>query len=112
MRIRTLTAAAVLTGGLAAVPVSAAHAAPSGAPAAQPEATTAVCTLGTGDEYAIVVNGAALIEAGTGGFVQAVLDPGQGYTTAAGTYVVFNRDGTSFTYRDLSTGRLVTEVCS
>ncbi|MBT2440083.1 hypothetical protein J7E93_08115 [Streptomyces sp. ISL-36] len=68
------------------------------------------CGSGVAGTYVLLSQGRAIVVAGTGHFVQAILNPGQSYEMGE-VQVRYNQDKKSVTYSPPDKGGYVTEVC-
>ncbi|MBT2466938.1 hypothetical protein J7E97_03395 [Streptomyces sp. ISL-66] len=118
---RQLAAAALLGTLLAAAPAVTAAAAPSPTPSPKYEVGTVFsgniegmpyCGVGYGS--VIIDQDQAVLVAGSGDFINAVLRRGQTMKDARDGTLTFNKDGKSITYNDYEHhgGKRVTEVCT
>ncbi|MET9325015.1 hypothetical protein ABZX75_33485 [Streptomyces sp. NPDC003038] len=115
-----LAAAALLGTALAAAPAVTAAAAPSPTPSPKytvgevaPPGVGALPSCGVGYGLVVIDQDQAILIAGSGNFVNEILQRGQTVKDSRDGTLTFNRDGKSITYNDYEHhgGKRVTEVC-
>jgi len=116
---RRLAAATALAAVLATGSAATASAQPSPSPSpkykvgegiAPAHRPLPLCDAGSGNTYAILDQGHAIVIAGTAHFVQAILSPGQTYSDGTDK-IRFNTDGKSITHTVAGSTKSVTERC-